>query len=71
MSVKARLRAKVRDVAALNVLEASPDEAGTAAEALPDSEPEPEAEEQPAAEAEAPAEEAPASDAEADAAEKS
>ena len=68
---KARLRAKVRDVAALNVLEASPDEAGTAAEALPDSEPEPEAEEQPAAEAEAPAEEAPASDAEADAAEKS
>ena len=70
---KARLRAKVRDVAALNVLEASPDEAGTAAEALPDPEPEPEApaEEQPAAEAEAPAEEAPASDAEADAAEKS
>ena len=66
---KARLRAKVRDVAALNVLQAAPDEAGTAAEALPD--PEPEAEEQPAAEAEAPADEASAPEAEADAAEKS
>ena len=44
---KARLRAKVRDVAALNVLEASPDEAGTAAEA------EAPAEEAPASDAEA------------------
>lgn len=37
---KARLRAKVRDVAALNVLGGSEDEAGTAAEALRDPEPE-------------------------------
>ena len=37
---KARLRAKVRDVAALNVLSVSEDEVGTAAEALPDPEPE-------------------------------
>ncbi len=59
---KARLRAKVRDVAALNALSVSEDEAGTAAEALAD---EPVAEEAPAEEAaseeaEAPAEEAPA-----------
>ena len=33
---KARLRSKIRDVAALNVLAASEDEAGTAAEAMPD-----------------------------------
>jgi len=60
---KARLRAKVRDVAALNLLEADPDEAGTAAEALPDPEPEvtdasAPAEAEAQAEAEAPAEEA-------------
>lgn len=47
---KARLRAKVRDVAALNALSVSDDEAGTAAEALAD---------EPVAEA-APAEDAPA-----------
>lgn len=33
---KARLRSKVRDVAALNLLEAAEQEAGTAAEAMPD-----------------------------------
>jgi large subunit ribosomal protein L19 len=61
---KARLRSKIRDVAALNALAASDDEAGTAAEAMPD---EPAAEETPAADAsapeEAPAEEEPKSDA--------
>jgi len=58
---KARLRAKVRDVAALNALEAAVDEVGTAAEALPD----PAAEDAPAAEGEAPSEDAPAAEAEA------
>jgi large subunit ribosomal protein L19 len=53
---KARLRSKVRDIAALNVLTASDDQAGTAAEALAD--------EPVAAEAPAAAEEAPAADAE-------
>ncbi len=59
---KARLRAKVRDVAALNVLEGAENEAGTAAEALPDPEPAPdvEAEEAPATGAEDASEEAPA-----------
>ena len=49
---KARLRAKVRDIAALNALEAAVDKVGTAAEALPDPEP---AAEEPAAAAEEPA----------------
>ncbi|MBW2270244.1 MAG: 50S ribosomal protein L19 [Deltaproteobacteria bacterium] len=51
---KARLRAKVRDVAALNVLSVSEDEVGTAAEAAPEAEAveEPAAAEEPAADAE-------------------
>ena len=65
---KARLRAKVRDVAALNALEAAVDEVGTAAEALPDPEPAAEepaaAAEEPAAAAEEPAAEEPAAAAE-------
>ena len=56
---KARLRSKVRDVAALNVLVGG-DEAGTAAEALSDPAP---AEEAAAAEAAEPAEEDPKPDA--------
>jgi len=53
---KARLRSKMRDVAALNVLAAGEDEVGTAAEAMPDP---------PAAEETAPAAEAAAPEAEA------
>jgi len=66
---KARLRSKIRDVAALNVLAASDDAVGTAAEAMPD----PPAEETPAPEAaadEAPAEAAASEDAPAEGEEK-